>query len=182
MENLHPDVERVLYSQAEIARRVESLGRVISQDYAGKELLLVGILKGAVVFYADLARQISLPIRMDFIQTSSYGASVHSSGSVRLIKDLDVDIRGRSVLIVEDILDTGVTLYHLKQMLADRNPESVRICALFDKPTRRQAPIIPDYMGFEIPDAFIVGYGLDFAEKYRNLPYVGVLKKSVYEN
>ncbi|MGI6316063.1 MAG: hypoxanthine phosphoribosyltransferase [Christensenellales bacterium] len=182
MENLHPDIERVLYSQGDIARKVELLGRIISQDYADKELLLVGVLKGAVMFYADLIRQITLPVRMDFIQASSYGTSMNSSGTIRLIKDLDTDIHGMHVLVVEDILDTGETIYHLKQIFAQRNPESVRICALFDKPSRRQAPITADYIGYEIPDVFIVGYGLDFAEKYRNLPYVGILKKRVYEN
>lgn len=179
-ELMHPDLESVLYTKEEIARRVEVLGEMITQEYRGKELLCVGILKGAVVFYADLIRAIRCELATDFMAVSSYGASTQTSGTVRIVKDLNEDIAGRDVLIVEDILDTGLTLHYLRRLLMERNPASIRICTLFDKRERRAADIQADYVGFQIPDAFIVGYGLDYAEKYRNLPYVGILSSRVY--
>ena len=158
------------------------LGAQISRDYAGKNLLLVSILKGAVVFMADLMRAVTIPCSIDFMVVSSYGGTnTQTTGLVKIVKDLDADLTGKDVLIVEDILDTGVTLSNLVPMLKMRNPSSVKICAILDKPTRRKADIQPDYEGFQVPDEFVVGYGLDYNEKYRNLPYVGVLKPHVYE-
>ena len=154
----------------------------ISKDYEGKNLVLVSILKGSVVFMADLMRAVSIPCSIDFMVVSSYGGSnTVTSGLVKIIKDLDGDLSGKDVLIVEDILDTGVTLSNLVPMLKMRNPNSVKICTILDKPSRRKADIQPDYEGFQVPDEFVVGYGLDYDEKYRNLPYVGVLKPEVYE-
>ena len=158
------------------------LGAQISRDYAGKDLLLVSILKGAVVFMADLMRAVTIHCSIDFMVVSSYGGTnTQTTGLVKIVKDLDADLTGRDVLIVEDVLDTGVTLSHLVPMLKMRNPNSVRICAILDKPARRKTDIAADYRGFEVPDAFVVGYGLDYDEKYRNLPYVGVLKPEIYE-
>ena len=157
------------------------LGAQISRDYEGKNLVLVSILKGSVVFMADLMRAVSIPCSIDFMVVSSYGGSnTSSSGLVKIIKDLDGDLSGKDVLIVEDILDTGVTLSKLVPMLKMRNPNSVKICTILDKPSRRKADIQPDYEGFQVPDEFVVGYGLDYDEKYRNLPYVGVLKPEIY--
>ena len=157
------------------------LGAQISRDYAGKNLVLVSILKGSVVFMADLMRAVSIPCNIDFMVVSSYGGSnTTTSGLVKIIKDLDGDLSGKDVLIVEDILDTGVTLSNLVPMLKMRNPNSVKICTILDKPSRRKADIQPNYEGFQVPDEFVVGYGLDYDEKYRNLPYVGVLKPEVY--
>jgi len=177
MEN---DIAEILVSEAAIRAKVAELGRQISQDYEGKNLLLVGLLRGAIVFLSDLMRAIDIPILLDFIGISSYGAATES-GAVRLVMDLETDIAGRHVVIVEDIVDTGKTLSYLVQTLKARNPASLRICALLDKPDRRQVPIKVDYVGFEIADKFVVGYGLDFAEGYRNLPFVGVLKEHLYK-
>jgi hypoxanthine phosphoribosyltransferase len=174
------DIAEILVSEQEIQAKVAELGRRISHDYQDKELLLVGLLRGAIVFLSDLMRRIDIPIQLDFFGISSYGASTES-GAVRLVMDLETDIAGRHVLIVEDIVDTGKTLYYLVQNLEARRPASLRICALLDKPDRRQVPIQVDYVGFEIPDKFVVGYGLDFAEGYRNLPFVGVLKEHLYK-
>jgi hypoxanthine phosphoribosyltransferase len=149
-------------------------------DYGGKNLLMVSILKGSVVFMADLMRAISIPVRIDFMSVSSYGTGVKTSGVVKIIKDLDINLAGYDVLIVEDILDSGLTLKYIADLLKSRNPRSVAICTLLDKPERRKADISADYLGFEIPDKFVVGYGLDYAEKYRNLPFIGVLKPEVY--
>ena len=175
------DVLKVLVSQEELQAKVAQMGRDISRDYEGKNLLLVSILKGSVVYMADLMRAVSIPCNIDFMVVSSYGGSnTTTSGLVKIIKDLDGDLSGKDVLIVEDILDTGVTLSNLVPMLKMRNPNSVKICTILDKPSRRKADIQPDYEGFQVPDEFVVGYGLDYDEKYRNLPYVGVLKPEVY--
>ena len=174
------DIDHILVSEEQLKIRVAELGAQISKDYAGKDLLLVSILKGAVVFMADLMRAVSIPCGIDFMVVSSYGgANTSSTGLVKIIKDLDADLSGKDVLIVEDILDTGITLY-LVPMLEMRNPNSVKICTILSKPSRRKADIEPDYCGFAVPDEFVVGYGLDYDEKYRNLSYVGVLKPEVY--
>lgn len=168
-------IGRVLIDEETLNRRVKELGQEITQDYRGKDLLLIGILKGAVIFMSDLAKAIDLPLSMDFMAVSSYGASTHSSGVVRILKDLDEEIEGKDVLIVEDIVDSGLTLHYLYENLMSRKPNSLKICCCFDKPSRRKVPVDIDYTGFEIPDEFIVGYGLDYAQKYRNLPYIAVL-------
>ncbi len=175
------DISRILISEEELKNKVAEMGRRISQDYQGKRLMVVGVLKGSVVFMADLIRHITVPVEMDFMAVSSYGAGVKTSGVVKILKDLDRLIEGYHVLVVEDILDSGMTLGYLADLLRDRGPASVRIATLLDKPERRQVDIKPDYVGFTIPDEFVVGYGLDYAELYRNLPYVGVLSSSVYE-
>ncbi|HEY8463563.1 MAG TPA: hypoxanthine phosphoribosyltransferase [Bacillota bacterium] len=175
------DLEKILFSEAEIQRKVTELGEVITRDYRGKSLVLIGIMKGAVPFVADLMRRIDLPLAYDLMAVSSYGASTKSSGTVRILKDLDLSIEGLDVLIVEDIVDTGLTLQYLVENLKSRKPNSLKICTLLDKPSRRKVEIKPDYNGFMIPDAFVVGYGLDYAEKYRNLPYIGVLRAEVYQ-
>ena len=179
MYDMNRDIDHILVSEQQLRDKVAELGAAISRDYAGRDLLLVSILKGAVVFMADLMRAVTIPCGIDFMVVSSYGGAT-TTGLVKIIKDLDQDLTGKDVLIVEDILDTGVTLSHLVPMLQMRNPNSVRICAILSKPSRRQADIEPDYKGFDVPDEFVVGYGLDYDEKYRNLPYVGVLKPQVY--
>lgn len=175
------DIKEVLFTERQIAVMVERLGQEISRDYAEKDLLLVSVLKGSVVFMADLMRSITIPAKIDFMATSSYGSGTTSSGVVKIIKDLDIDLAGYDILLVEDILDSGKTLSYLMELLRDRGPRSLRICTLFDKPERREAPVEPAYVGSQIPDAFIVGYGLDFDERYRNLPFVGVLEPHIYE-
>ncbi len=177
---MQDDIAEILVDQGQIEAKVAELGRRISEDYRGGSLVLIGLLRGAIVFLSDLMRVIDIPILLDFIGISSYGVST-DSGAVRLVMDLETDIAGRDVLIVEDIVDTGKTLSYLVQNLKARQPASLRICALLDKPERRQVPIEVDYVGFEIPDKFVVGYGLDFAEGYRNLPFVGVLKEHLYK-
>lgn len=179
--SMNDDIRAVLVSEQQLKDKVAQLGAQISQDYADKDLVLVSILKGAVVFMADLMRAVTIPCSIDFMVVSSYGAGTTTTGLVKIIKDLDSELSGKDVLIVEDILDTGVTLSNLVPMLKMRDPNSVRICAILDKPSRRRADIQADYIGFQVPDEFVVGYGLDYDEKYRNLPYVGVLKPSVYE-
>lgn len=175
------DIDHILVSEEQLKEKVAELGARISKDYAGRDLLMVSILKGAVVFMADLMRAVTIPCSIDFMVVSSYGgANTQSTGLVKIVKDLDADLSGKDLLIVEDILDTGITLSHLLPMLKMRNPNSVRLCTILSKPSRRKAQIEPDYLGFEVPDEFVVGYGLDFDEKYRNLPYVGVLKPEVY--
>lgn len=176
------DIEKVLVSEEEIARKVKELGANITKDYQGKNLMIVSVLKGSVVFMADLMRAIDLPCRIDFMCVSSYGSGTSTSGVVKIIKDLDIDLHGVDLLIIEDILDSGKTLHYITKMLADRGTSSIRIATLLDKPERRQVPLTPDYCCFSIPDKFVVGYGLDFDEKYRNLPYIGVLKPEAYEN
>jgi hypoxanthine phosphoribosyltransferase len=177
---LHKDAARVLFTADEIAAKVRELGAQITRDYAGKEVVLVGILKGAVVFLSDLARAIDIPASLDFMSVSSYGHSTTSSGIVRIIKDLDESIEGKHVIVVEDIVDTGLTLKYLRETLAGRGPASLRICAFLDKESRRQVDVKVDYIGFPIPDEFVVGYGLDFAGKYRNHPEVFILKPEAY--
>lgn len=177
--SMHDDIAETLVSEEEIQAKVAKLGQRISQDYGGSEILLIGLLRGAIVFLSDLMRAIKIPVRLDFIGISSYGASTES-GAVRLVMDLETDIAGRHVLVVEDIVDTGKTLSYLLENLKARQPASLRVCALLDKPERRTVPITIDYVGFEIADKFVVGYGLDFAEGYRNLPFVGVLKEHLY--
>ena len=174
------DVEEVLLSAEEVQRGVVSLGQRISADYAGKEVTLICILKGAVMFTADLMRQLTVPTRLDFIAISSYGAGTKSSGVVKILKDLDEPIEGKDVLVVEDIVDTGLTLKYLIESLQARKPASLRCCVFLDKPARREVEIEPDYVGYTIPDRFVVGYGLDYAGRYRNLPFVGVLRSEVY--
>ena len=178
------DLAKVLITQEELARRVAELGAQISADYVEKEPILVCILKGASIFYADLCRAVTIPMHMDFMAVSSYGNRTKSSGEVEIRKDLSGPIDGRHVIIVEDIVDSGFTLSYLSRVLSNRGAASVRICTLLDKPSRR-APGIElkaDYSGFEVGNEFVVGYGLDYAERYRNLPYIGVLKPEVYEN
>lgn len=175
------DIESILLSEAQLDAKLTELAAKIDADYAGKSPLFLGILKGSFIFMADLVRKITLPCEMDFMAVSSYGNKSVTTGAVTITKDLNVDIEGRDVILVEDILDSGLTLSYLMKYLENRRPNSMKICALLDKPARRKAPIKADYSGFEIPDAFVVGYGLDYAEKYRNLPYIGILKPSVYE-
>lgn len=179
--DMRQDIERVLFTEKQIDEIVQRIGKEISRDYEEKNLLLVSVLKGSVVFMADLMRAITIPARIDFMATSSYGAGVKTSGVVKILKDLDLELAGYDIVIVEDILDSGKTLHYLMELLQSRGPKSIRICTLFDKPERREVDVTPSYVGAQIPDAFIVGYGLDFDEKYRNLPFVGVLKPSVYE-
>jgi hypoxanthine phosphoribosyltransferase len=172
---LEQAVTEVLIDRDVLQRRIEELGEEISADYAGRDLLLIGVLKGAVFFMADLMRNLTIPCEIDFMAISSYGDSTDSSGVVRILKDLDINIEGRDVLIVEDIIDSGLTLSYLMRNLEAREPASLEICALLTKPDRREADVHVRYIGFEIPNRFVIGYGLDFAERYRNLPYVGVL-------
>lgn len=177
---MHEHVESILYSEEQLRQRVKELGAQITADYAGKEPVLASVLRGSYIFMADLTRAIELPVTVDFMAVSSYGAGTKSSGQVEIKKDLSDSIEGRDLIIVEDILDSGNTLFYLMEILKARKPASIRICTLMDKPDRRTQPIVADYVGFTIPDAFVVGYGLDYDEKYRNLPYVGILKPSVY--
>jgi len=177
---VHEDLREVLVDEVRLQARIKELGRQITADYQGKDVILVGILKGALPFLADLMRAIELDVSYDLMAVSSYGASTKTSGTVRIIKDLDEEIEGKDVIIVEDIVDTGLTLNYLLENLRSRKVNSLKICTLLDKPSRRKVDIKPDYNGFEIPDVFVVGYGLDYAEKYRNLPYIGVLKEEVY--
>lgn len=174
------DIEKCLVSQTEIAQKVAQLGEQISLDYAGRNLVVAGILKGSIVFLSDLIRQIKIPLYLDFMAVSSYGSSTMSSGVVRILKDLDKSIEGKDLLIVEDIIDSGLTLKYLLENLAARRPNSVNVCTLLDKPARRQTSVDIRYNGFVIPDEFVVGYGLDYNDKYRNLPGVYVLKKEIY--
>ncbi|GMQ58676.1 hypoxanthine phosphoribosyltransferase [Vallitalea sediminicola] len=175
------DVKEVLVSEEDLNKKVTELADKITKDFAGKKLVVIGVLKGANVFVADLIRKINIPIALDFMAISSYGNSTESSGVVKIMKDLDEDIEGKHVLIVEDIIDTGLTLSYLTENLKSRGAESINICTLLDKPDRRKAHIDVKYKGFDIPDEFVVGYGIDFDEKYRNLPFVGILKREVYE-
>ncbi|AGB18036.1 hypoxanthine phosphoribosyltransferase [Thermoanaerobacterium thermosaccharolyticum] len=180
MENLAKDIDEILITEEELKGKIKELGSQITKDYEGKKLMLVGVLKGAVMFMADLSRCIDLPLSLDFMAVSSYGSSTHSSGIVKIIKDLDISIEGKDVLIVEDIIDSGLTLSYLRKTLLGRKPNSLKICTILDKPERREADVKVDYVGFKIPDKFVVGYGLDFDEKYRNLPFIGVLKPELY--
>ncbi|HEX7491612.1 MAG TPA: hypoxanthine phosphoribosyltransferase [Candidatus Limnocylindrales bacterium] len=182
-QDLVSDIAEVLLTEEQIAAKVAELGQTISRDYDGHELTLVSVLKGSLPFMADLMRRISLPCRIDLMEVSSYGgSSTESSGLVRILKDLSAPIEGRDVLLVEDIVDTGLTLNYLIRYLKGKNPRSIKVCSLLDKPARRLVEIPLDYVGFEIPDAFVVGYGLDFGEVYRNLRFVGVLRPEMYES
>lgn len=177
---LQNDIQEVLYSEQTIQDKVREMGEMISRDFEGRNPLVICVLKGAFIFMSDLVKQITIPLEIDFMAVSSYGQSTKSSGVVKIIKDLDVPVEGRHILIVEDIIDSGLTLSYLIDVLERRNALSITVAALFDKPARRTVELDADYKGFVIPDAFVVGYGLDYAEKYRNLPYVGVLKPEVY--
>ena len=178
---LEQDIERVLFTEQELKDRVAEIAAQIDKDYAGKEPMLISVLRGSFIFMADLARSITLPCTVDFMAVSSYGAGTTSSGQVKITKDLSESIEGRNIIVVEDILDSGNTLSYLFQLLQARHPASVRLCTLLDKPSRRTKPVTADYTGFTVDDLFVVGYGLDYAETYRNLPYIGILKPAVYE-
>lgn len=175
------DVKEILFSEEQIREKVKEMGKAISKDYEGRDLLLIGVLKGCVVFMSDLLKEISIPCSMDFMAVSSYGNSTTSSGVVRILKDLDFEIEGKDVLIIEDIIDSGVTLKYLIEYLKNRKPNSVEVACLLNKSERRKVEIEAKYLGFEVPDYFLIGYGLDYAEKYRNLPFVGVLKDEIYK-
>lgn len=177
---IHEDVEEVLLSGEQLQARIAELGRQVAADYADRDPILVSVLKGSIIFLADLIREMEIPLSLDLMEVSSYGAGTESSGQVRILKDLSKPIAGRHVIVVEDIIDTGLTLNYLLKYLADKNPASIRIVCLLDKPARRLAEIPIDYRGFTIPDRFVIGYGLDYDERYRNLPYIGVLRPSVY--
>ncbi|WP_411676805.1 hypoxanthine phosphoribosyltransferase [Caproicibacter sp.] len=174
------DIQEVLFSEERLAEIVSKMGAKISEDYKDKNLLLVSILKGSVVFMSDLMRSVTIPCSIDFMAVSSYGSGMKTSGVVKIIKDLDINLKGYDLLVVEDILDSGLTLSYILELLQAREPKSIRLCTLFDKPDRRTASIKADYVGTVVPDEFIVGYGLDYDEKYRNLPFVGILKPEVY--
>lgn len=177
---MREDIKEILYSEEELRIKIKELGEKISKDYEGKDLILIGILKGSVVFMSDLLKEITIPCRMDFMAVSSYGNSSSSSGVVRILKDLDYEIEGKHILVIEDIIDSGITLKYLLKYLKSKNPESVEVACLLNKQERRKVEIDVKYLGYEVPDYFLVGYGLDYAEKYRNLPFVGILKEEVY--
>lgn len=181
VKNIKDDIKEVLYSEEKLAKRVKEMGEEISRDYEGKDLLVVGILKGSVLFTSDLIKNITIPCEIDFMAVSSYGNSSESSGVVRILKDLDSDIENKHVLIAEDIVDTGTTLSYLLEYLKARKAASIEIVALLDKEARRTSNVSTKYKGFDVPDEFIVGYGIDYAEKYRNLPFIGALKEEVYK-
>ncbi|MDD6903268.1 MAG: hypoxanthine phosphoribosyltransferase [Candidatus Borkfalkiaceae bacterium] len=174
-------LEKVLFSKEQLAKRIKELAEQLDKDYAGKTPLMVAILKGSVMFFTDLIREMTLPLEIDFMSISSYGSGVKSSGEVKMIKDLDNKIEGKDVIIVEDIVDSGYTMKYLTHLLEARNPSSIKICALLDKPSRRETDVAVDYKGFEVGNEFVVGYGLDYAARYRNIPFIGILKRSVYE-
>ena len=181
MHTIEEDIERILISEKDIKKAVKKMGKQISKDYDGKNLFLVAVLKGSVIFMADLMRAISIPLNIDFMSVSSYGGGTKTSGVVKILKDLDHDLSGKDILIVEDILDSGMTLSYLSSLLKQRNVSSIRIATLLDKPERRVADVHADYFCFTVPDEFVVGYGLDFDQQYRHLPYIGVLKPEIYE-
>ena len=178
---IYQDLDRVLVKREDIAKAVKELGRRITEDYAGKTPVMIGILKGAVVFYSDLIREIDLPLQTEFMSVSSYGSATKTTGVVKINLDLKLDITGRDIIIVEDIVDSGMTLHYLKHHLSERGAASIRICTLLDKPARRRVDLQADYFCFTIPDEFVVGYGLDYAEQYRNLPDIGVLAPRIYQ-
>lgn len=177
---MNKDIKEILLSEEILKEKVKEMGEKISKDYEGRELILLGILKGSVVFMSDLIKYITIPCKIDFMAVSSYGDSTKSSGIVKIIKDLDFEIKDKDILIVEDIIDSGVTLKYLMKYLGSRNPRSLEVACLLNKPDRRKEDIDVKYLGFDVPDYFLVGYGLDYAEIYRNLPYIGILKESVY--
>lgn len=174
-------IGKILYSPEDIAKRVKELGSQISKEYKDKEIILVCILKGSYVFTADLSREIDVPCSVEFMQVSSYADSTVTSGSLRIIKDINVPVDGKHLIIIEDIIDTGITLNNLKKMLSTRNPASLKLCAFLDKPSRRKTDIEADYVGYTVEDNFLVGYGLDYAQKYRNLPFVAILNEEIYK-
>lgn len=178
---MREDIKKILLDEEQISKKIKEIGNTISKDYKGKDLILIGVLKGSIMYMANLAREIDIPCTMDFMSVSSYGNSTTSSGIVKILKDLDVSIEGKDVLIVEDIIDSGITLKYLQKYLRAKNPNSVEITTLLNKPERRKADIDVKYIGFEVPDYFLVGYGLDYAEKYRNLPFIGILKEEIYK-
>ena len=177
---MRADIAEILYTEEQLAEIVKNIGRRISEDYKDKNLFMVSVLKGSLIFMADLMRAVDIPCSIDFLSVSSYGSGTSTSGAVRILKDLDSSMEGKDLLVVEDILDSGMTLSFLLKNLSARKPNSIRLCTLLDKPERRKGDIFPDYVGAVVPDKFIVGYGLDYAEKYRNLPYIGVLKPEIY--
>ncbi len=181
MELLNRDIQEVLVSKEKLDEINKRLGAQITRDFNGKNLLVVGILKGSLYFMSDLTRYIDLPLKLDFLAVSSYGAGTTSSGAVKIIKDIDIDLDGYDILLVEDILDSGRTLNYVRHMLEARNPASISIATLLDKPERRVVDLTPDYVGCDVPDEFVVGYGLDYNQEYRNLPYIGSLKREIYE-
>ncbi|MBV6738070.1 hypoxanthine phosphoribosyltransferase [Priestia megaterium] len=176
------DIQEILISEEEIQQKVKELGKLLSEEYAGRFPLVIGVLKGAMPFMSDLIKRVDTYLEMDFMDVSSYGNAMVSSGEVKILKDLDTSVEGRDILILEDIIDSGLTLSYLVELFKYRKAKSIKIVTLLDKPTGRKASIKADYVGFEVPDAFVVGYGLDYQEKYRNLPYIGVLKPQVYSN
>ena len=178
---MNNDIKEVLYNEEQLSDKIRQMGAKISKDYYGKDLILIGILKGSVIFMSDLLKVITIPCKMDFMAVSSYGNSTVTSGVVRILKDLDYEIQGKDVLIVEDIIDSGVTLKYLRECLSARKPSSLEIICLLNKPERRKVDIDVKYVGFDVPDYFIVGFGMDYAERYRNLPYVGILKDEIFK-
>lgn len=180
MDDISQDIERVLLSEAELARRVSEIAAQLAKDYENKNPLLISVLRGSFIFMADLVRALPIQCTLDFMAVSSYGKKSATTGAVKITKDLDLDIENRHVIIVEDILDSGLTLSYIMELMEAKRPASIRLCTLLDKPSRRNKPITADYVGFEVPDEFVVGYGLDYADKYRNLPYIGVLKPRIY--
>lgn len=181
MSSMYDDLKYVLITKEQISERVKAIAGRLEDDYRDKNPLMVAILKGSVMFFSDLVKNMKIPLGIDFMAISSYGSGTRSSGEVRVNKDLDKKIEGRHVIIVEDIVDSGYTLMYLKRMLGSRNPASIKICTLLDKKSRRETPITPDYYCFDVADEFVVGYGLDYSEKYRNLPEIGVLKEEIYQ-
>ncbi|NOU76555.1 hypoxanthine phosphoribosyltransferase [Paenibacillus sp. LMG 31458] len=179
---MYSDIQEVLYSEEQIQGKIKELGEKLSIDYEGKNPLVICVLKGAFIFMADLVKQIRVPLELDFMAVSSYGQSTRSSGVVKIIKDLDVPVEGRHILIVEDIIDSGLTLSYLIDVLERRNAKTISVVALFNKPARRTVELEPEYAGYVLPDEFVVGYGLDYAEKYRNLPFIGILKPEIYSS
>jgi len=177
---LQNDIQEILYDAGQIGQKVKELGETLSRDFEGRNPLVICVLKGAFIFMSDLVKNMDIPLEIDFMAVSSYGQSTKSSGVVRILKDLDAPVEGRDVLIVEDIIDSGLTLSYLIDVLERRNAKSVTVVTLFDKPARRTVELEADYTGFTLPDEFVVGYGLDYAERYRNLPYIGILKREVY--
>jgi len=179
---MNGDIKEVLLTEEQIAAKTKEIGAKISRDYEGKNPLIISVLKGSFIFMADLARQITVPCTFDFMSVSSYGSGTRSSGEVKIIKDLDTKIENRDIIIVEDILDSGVTLSYILQILKARGAKSIALCVFLDKPDRRKVPVHIDYCAFAVPDEFVVGYGMDYGENYRNLPYIGILKPTVYKD
>lgn len=182
MEKIYNDIEKVLITKEEIAKRIKELGEQITQDYNGEEVIVIGVLKGSALFMADLIRNMDLPVQIDFLVASSYGGGTESSGNVKIIKDINVDVHDKHVMMVEDIIDTGITMKNLKEIFSVRQCKSFKICTLLDKKERRKVEIDADYIGFDVPNEFVVGYGLDYDGKYRNIPEICVLKPEVYAN